>query len=219
MITTQFSLRFPALLPPPCTPAPFLPGWYWMWFPGEGGAKLVMGRRRRPPPLTALWILLVSVADLLFRALPWGTIVLLGALASVTIVLQLLPLPGIGQTRWFSCTPLASPDSYTTETLASLPLAPGSHACLKASATQVLPFHHGGPVADHEHAPPPLPAPLRSLCDLKDPFSPLRQLGAAQESWLWPCCVTLLAHPGCLVVGGGSHDQVGQPARWSPPEP
>ena len=99
--------------------------------------------------------------------------------------------------------------SYATETLESLPLAAGSHASLKTSGTGVFPLQHGGPVVGHEYSSQSLPVLLGGLWDLEDPFSPLRQLGAAQECWPWPCCLPLLSHRGCLVlvvlvVGWGS---------------
>lgn len=74
-----------------------------------------------------------------------------------------------------------------------------------------------GPMLGPKYLTQPLPAPLRGLWDLRDPFSPLRQRGAAQEG-----CLALLSDLALLpsVLGGGRpHAGVGQPARRSPSEP
>lgn len=61
--------------------------------------------------------------------------------------------------------------------------------------------------------------PLTGLWDLRDLFSPRRQLGGAPESWsllaLLPELTLLLSVPG----SGFLCEAVGRPAEWSPPEP
>lgn len=79
-------------------------------------------------------------------------------------------------------------------------LVPGSHTCHQTSAYKVPSFAPWWAVAGHEYSTLLLPALLRGLWDLKELFSPLEQLGVAQESWLWPWYLILLSHRGCSVL-------------------
>lgn len=117
--------------------------------------------------------------------------------------------PTVGSSPWYWPGPgyflsltWPHPGSYATEILEPLLLAVGSGTSLKTSATGSLPSYHGGPrwqLLD-KYLTQPLPAPLRGLWDLRDPFSLLRQLRAVWESWPRACCLTLLSRQVCLAV-------------------
>lgn len=117
--------------------------------------------------------------------------------------------PAVGSSPWcwpgpgyFLSLTWPYPGSYATEILESLPLAAGSGTCRKTSATGSLPSHSGGPRWQglDKYSTQPLPAPLRGLWDLRDPFSPLRQLRAVWESWPRAWCLTFFSRQVCLAV-------------------
>lgn len=157
-----------------------------------------------------LWVPLVSAADLLAQAVPSATIaLLLGLLVLVTKVLQLYPLLGVGQNPMVFL-------HYRNLRIT----APGHWLrCFPINTfSRILPWHHSRHCAGCKYPTQPLLAPLRGLRGLRDPFSPLKQLGAAQESWPWLTLLPDLALLPSVLGSGCPHAGVGQPARLSPLE-
>ena len=123
------------------------------------------------PSLSALWVLLGSAMDFLSWALLCGTRVSLGVLASETTVPQLDLLPGVDQDPAALLPDLAFPWPLFYRDLGIS--APGCWlTCIPENIWHRSPsFALRWACDSHENSLQPLPAPLRCLWGLEEPFS------------------------------------------------